>query len=145
MEIIDSNSPVLRQIAVEVTDIKAQVTPHVAEMIKIMESKHGVGLAAPQIGESLRFFVYGGKWWNFGKPHVVINPKVTWKSSDIRKDTEGCLSFPNMSKEGILRPESIRVEYFDLDNNLVKRLISSFEARIFLHENDHLDGILIFP
>lgn len=144
MKLVDSKDLVLYSIAEEVTDIAKQVTPLVSEMTALMQSHHGIGLAAPQIGVSLRFFIYGGKYWNFDKPHVVINPKITWASSDIRKNTEGCLSFPGIQKDGVERPESVRVEYTDLNGNLVKRLLGSHEARIFQHEFDHLNGICIF-
>lgn len=149
MNIVPANSPVLWSVAAPVTDVVEQVLPHVERMRQLMKQHHGVGLAAPQCGIPLRFFIYGGRKMggSFGVIpfDVVINPVITWRSEDHRQAHEGCLSFPNRVVP-VGRPESIRVSYWTLTSTTRTddKLLSGYLARVFQHEIDHLDGKCIF-
>ncbi len=105
----------------------------------IMEQNQGVGLAAPQIGISKRFFIMKYKEDNI----ICINPEIIYSSPIIEIDSqEGCLSVSG--KQFIVKRASmITVKYIDLENNSIKKDLIGYDAIIFQHEFDHLDGILI--
>lgn len=113
---------------------------------------NGAGIAAPQIGVSLRVIIFGQKQSEEAKnprypdadvvPYtVLINPVLTPIGNEMESDWEGCLSVPGM--RGIV-PRYKRLHYtgFDQYGNVVDRLVSDFHARVVQHECDHLDGIL---
>ncbi|MFN8037942.1 MAG: peptide deformylase [Acidimicrobiales bacterium] len=129
--------PVLKQRAKEVTDIDGKLVRLVDDMFTTMYDAPGVGLAAPQIGVQKRLFVYD----HDGEEGVLINPEIT--ESDGEWDyNEGCLSIPGVYFE-IFRPRTVLITGRDLDGNEVSLEVSDFEARVFQHELDHLDGILM--
>jgi peptide deformylase len=107
------------------------------EMIEDMIRFNGVGLAANQVGYNGRIFVMKPQT---GKPFAVINPTIERVSATTKLDVEGCLSFPNLFLY-VQRPDKVDVNYLDIDGKNVKMLLQDFEARIFLHEFDHLEGI----
>ena len=107
------------------------------EMIEDMIRFNGVGLAANQVGYNGRIFVMKPQT---GKPFAVINPTIERVSATTKLDVEGCLSFPNLFLYD-QRPDKVDVNYLDIDGKNVKMLLQDFEARIFLHEFDHLEGI----
>ena len=107
------------------------------EMIEDMIRFNGVGLAANQVGYNGRIFVMKPQT---GKPFAVINPTMERVSATTKLDVEGCLSFPNLFLY-VQRPDKVDVNYLDIDGKNVKMLLQDFEARIFLHEFDHLEGI----
>ena len=107
------------------------------EMIEDMIRFNGVGLAANQVGYNSRIFVMKPQT---GKPFAVINPTIERVSATTKLDVEGCLSFPNLFLY-VQRPDKVDVNYLDIDGKNVKMLLQDFEARIFLHEFDHLEGI----
>src|SRR3989338_6964388 len=117
-----------------------------------MQYMNGAGIAAPQIGTSLRVIIFGQKESDNSKnprypdadivPYtVLINPVLTLIGEEVEDDWEGCLSVPGM--RGIV-PRYLRLHYagFDQHENKIDRLVSGFHARVVQHENDHLDGIL---
>lgn len=111
------------------------------EMVTLMASENGRGLAANQVGIRARVFTI--KTENIPEitePFAVFNPTVLKISEDASLDYEGCLSFPNLFFT-VSRPNAIIAEFFDRDNN--KRIIefNGIDARCFLHELDHLNGI----
>ncbi len=131
-------------------------TPELHALIQDLEDtmRHmrGAGIAAPQIGVSLRVIIFGQREADEGKnprypdadavPYtVLINPVLTPVGDMIEQDWEGCLSVPDM--RGIV-PRYVRLHYTGLDQygNAVDRLVSGFHARVVQHECDHLDGIL---
>jgi peptide deformylase len=71
---------------------------------------------------------------------AVINPEVLWVSEEKEKDWEGCLSVPGI-RGMVPRPKEIKVRFTTRDGDTVERAFSGFAARVFLHENDHLDGL----
>ncbi|MCR5708960.1 MAG: peptide deformylase [Bacteroidales bacterium] len=119
----------------------------VADMIETMHHADGCGLAAPQVGVSLRVLVVDGDDLADRYPELkgfhreMINPRFTFESEKTCSYEEGCLSIPNVDAE-ITRPETIRVRYVNTDFEEVEEEFSGFAARMIQHEMDHLDGIL---
>ncbi len=129
--------PVLRKVAEEVTDIDGKLVKLSEEMLETMYAEPGIGLAAPQIGVSRRFFVY-----DVGEgPKAIVNP-VIHESRDEWLYEEGCLSVPGLSWE-IVRPKEIHVTGYDLDGNEVSLEADELLSRLFQHELDHLDGVML--
>ncbi|MDO9205603.1 MAG: peptide deformylase [Methylotenera sp.] len=131
-------------------------TPELHALIQDLEdtmlSMNGAGIAAPQIGESLRVVIFGQKSDDESKnprypdadavPYtVLINPVITLVNQEMEDGWEGCLSVPGM--RGIV-PRYMRLHYagFDQYGNPIDRLVSGFHARVVQHECDHLDGVL---
>jgi len=108
------------------------------EMLETMRANNGVGLAAPQIGKSLRLCVIEEN----EKTHVLINPQITAKSKIKIILEEGCLSFPGKFFQ-ISRPEEVKVRYTDRNGIDRKMKADGLLARALQHEIDHLDGVLI--
>jgi peptide deformylase len=119
------------------------------DMIETMEEYHGVGLAAPQVHESVRIFIAGFEDDGDGKgdttilPVPFINPEVTLLGSETAADWEGCLSIPDIRGQ-VPRHRRIRVRALDRDGKPVDVQLEDFPARVVQHENDHLDGVLFF-
>lgn len=109
----------------------------VSEMFEVMKAKRGVGLAAPQVGITKRFFImsYDDKDW------VCINPKILFSSKDEISLGEGCLSYPSTYMT-IYRPREVKVEFRTLENRKVTKRLDGILARIFQHEYDHINGIV---
>lgn len=139
--------PVLRKRCEPVKEVTPAIRQLVLDMIETMDKYDGAGLAAPQVGHSLRIFILRdylydeeGRW-TLGEPRVYINPKLSSPEGDILEDTEGCLSFPGLRID-ITRPEKIRVEAMDLDGNTFVEEVEGLNARVRMHENDHINGVL---
>ena len=130
--------PVLRQRAQEIDQIDAAVAKLAQDMLETMyNTPNGVGLAANQVGVQRRLFVY-----DVGDgPVVVINPRIV-ESSGEWENEEGCLSVPRLSWP-IIRPGSVHPVGYDLDGNELSLEGDELEGRVFQHEVDHLDGILL--
>ena len=116
------------------------------DMIETMAEYHGVGLAAPQIHESVRLFVASLDSPD-GDRHAptvaLINPEITPVGSDVVEDWEGCLSIPDI-RGRVPRAREIRVRAFDRHGERIELHASDFPARVVQHETDHLDGVLFF-
>eukprot|EP00339_Tiarina_fusa_P010733 CAMPEP_0117033242 /NCGR_PEP_ID=MMETSP0472-20121206/23772_1 /TAXON_ID=693140 ORGANISM="Tiarina fusus, Strain LIS" /NCGR_SAMPLE_ID=MMETSP0472 /ASSEMBLY_ACC=CAM_ASM_000603 /LENGTH=238 /DNA_ID=CAMNT_0004742115 /DNA_START=241 /DNA_END=953 /DNA_ORIENTATION=+ len=121
------------EIAAEIADISKQ-------MLKVMYAADGVGLAAPQVGINQRLMVYNptGKWLD---ETILLNPKIVEYSGAKDVETEGCLSFPEMDGE-VERSKWVKVEAMTLKGKKIKKKFTGWEARIFQHEYDHLDGVV---
>ncbi len=129
--------PVLKQRAHEVTDVDAALVRLVDDMVATMYEAPGVGLAAPQVGVQKRLFVY-----DIGEgPQTLVNPVITEGDGEWVFE-EGCLSVPGLSWE-IVRPKEVHLTGHDLDGNEVDIEADEYLARVFQHEMDHLDGILL--
>lgn len=129
--------PVLRKVANDVTDIDAKLAKLAGDMLQTMYAEPGIGLAAPQIGVQRRFFVY-----DLGDdPRVLINPVIEESEGEWVHE-EGCLSVPGLSWE-IVRPKEIHITGYDLEGNEVSIEADELQARLFQHELDHLDGVLL--
>lgn len=132
--------PVLRAKTEPVSEFDTELRELVDRMGSIMGDAHGIGLAAPQLGLRLRLFVFQPEE---GPHQAVINPKVTWKSDETDVDQEGCLSLGDAVRVPVERPVAVRVEGLDLDGNAKTWELDDYYARVFQHEIDHLDGILM--
>jgi len=129
--------PVLRQATREVEEIDGRVAALSATMVETMRAAPGVGLAANQIGVSRRLFVYDA-----GEgPVTVINPRLVESDGEFTY-LEGCLSVPGYAWE-ITRPNHVHLVGLDLDGNELSLEADEYEGRIFQHELDHLDGVLL--
>lgn len=147
LSIIHYGHKLLRTKCKEVEAITEEIRSLVASMIETMDAKHGIGIAAPQIGEDLRIFVarsyvekQEGKS-DVSDPCVYINPKIINKSEETCFETEGCLSIPGVREE-VERPLAILIEATDLDGKRFQEELIGYNARIRMHENDHLNGVL---
>jgi peptide deformylase len=148
LQALQLGNPLLRQIAKpvkNVTDTKIQTL--IDDLIATLMKINGVGMSAPQVGESIQLFIVASHP-NPRYPHApnmeptpVINPKIITKSKSTKKDYEGCLSVPGM-RALIPRSTKISVEFTDRSGNVVKQTFTDFIARIFQHEYDHLQGLV---
>ena len=144
--------PVLREKAKAVAP-SAIATPEVQklidDMIETMQEYHGVGLAAPQVHESVRIFVAGIEEEDerTGETEIVtvavVNPEITAIGRDLVEDWEGCLSIPDIRGK-VPRNRRVRVRGLDRDGKPLEMELEDFPARVVQHENDHLNGTLFF-
>ncbi len=142
--------PVLREKAraIERADIARPVVQKlIDDMIETMVEYHGVGLAAPQVHESLRLFVAalgsGDDGDDRTEPVAFINPEITPVGPETVEDWEGCLSIPDVRGK-VPRAREVRVRASDRHGARIELRASNFSARVVQHETDHLDGILFF-
>ena len=123
-------------------------------MWETMYAANGVGLAAPQVGKSLRLFIVDGSPFSVeasltedeknelkGFKKVFINPKILQKSDDLENFNEGCLSIPDVRGD-VTRPTTIKIKYQNQYFKEITEHISGLPSRIVQHEYDHLEGIL---
>jgi peptide deformylase len=140
MQLVLSPNPILSQVT-EPWDFATDQDPEVLEkeMIKIMQTFQGIGLSANQVGILKRVFVI--KLQNNAEPFAMFNPSVIKRSDAIQTSNEGCLSFPNLWLD-IPRPQVIESEYFDITGKQCTITLTGIDARCFLHELDHLNGVV---
>jgi peptide deformylase len=137
LDIRKYGDPVLRQATSDVEVIDGKLASLAEVMIETMHAAPGVGLAANQIGIAKRMFVYDAG----DGPVTVVNPRIVEADGEFTY-TEGCLSVPGYAWD-ITRPDRVHLVGLDLDGNELSIEASEFEGRIFQHEVDHLDGILL--
>lgn len=139
--------PVLRKVTADIDPNYEGLKNLVNDMFETMHNAEGVGLAAPQIGLTVRVFVVDLSpladeeplLENFQK--AFINPHIILKEGDKVLMDEGCLSIPGL-REDVLRFSTIRIKYFDENWVEYDEVYSGFTARVLQHEYDHLDGIM---
>ena len=139
--------PVLRKETDEITKDHPGLADLISNMYETMYHAEGVGLAAPQINQTLRLFVMDAsplgdeieEFKDFKK--VFINPYIVEESGEEWAFNEGCLSIPGI-REDVKRPDKIIIEYYDEDFIFHEETYEGIPARIIQHEYDHLDGIL---
>ncbi len=143
MEIVLYPDPRLRAKNTPVYHFDEQLVVVAQEMFELMYETEGVGLAAPQVGINRTMLVYNpaGDPKEANEERVLCNPKVIAKSFEVELREEGCLSFPEL-RGSVTRPIAVEVEALDLLGNPFRLQLDDWEARIFQHELDHLDGIL---
>lgn len=140
-------SPVLRQTAKPIMADYPDLDALIAEMFEIMRHSDGVGLAAPQIGLSIRLFVVDLSPFAEDHPevatfrHALINAKIVERFGAEVSFNEGCLSVPGIH-EDVIRPDSIRIIYNDELFNQHEEVFTGIAARVIQHEYDHLEGKL---
>ncbi|MFZ5941602.1 MAG: peptide deformylase [Bacteroidota bacterium] len=142
--------PVLRKVATEIPKDDPTLPDFVRDMFETMLASDGVGLAAPQVGKSLRMFVIDAAEMaeeeedeslrQFRK--AFINPVITEEWGDPEGFREGCISIPYIREE-VMRPPNIRIEYYDENWEFHREEYDGVRARIIQHEYDHLNGKLL--
>lgn len=145
--------PVLRQSCAPIEEITDEIRQLASDMVETSDKNNGIGLSACQVGVPIRLFVLRNYiplpdgTWTMSAPIAFINPKILSVSQETESDSEGCLSVPKI-REWVDRPIKVTIEATDLNG---KRFVEVFEgrdeierlnARVRLHENDHLNGVL---
>lgn len=156
LPIVAYGDPVLKKKAEDITKDYPALSDLISNMYETMYEAQGVGLAAPQIGKSIRLFIVDGSPFadeegeeepdpravdmeNFKK--VFINPTILSQKGDEWGFKEGCLSIPKIREE-VFRQEKIEIEYYDENFVYHKQEFEGYKARIIQHEYDHIEGIL---
>ncbi len=144
LEIIQIGHPTLRELARELTleeICSPEVQTLIDDMVHTMKKAGGVGLAAPQVNQSLRLFVMKS---GLSVPlTVVINPKVEYLEVHGQQDSvEGCLSIPGQSIR-VKRFKKLHMSYLNRNGDYITEEVKGFKAIISQHEYDHLNGVLI--
>lgn len=140
-------NPVLRKKAIALEKVNDEIKELVQAMDTLMQKSRGVGLAAPQVGKSLRLFILRDEEqdeegnYKAGPLQVFINPILSEPSEEEVSMNEGCLSIPGVRGD-IIRPKEITVEALDIDGKPFKKRFTGLVARILMHENDHINGVL---
>ena len=143
--IVAYGDPVLKKRAKEIDQKYPELGELITSMFETMYNSNGVGLAAPQIGLSIRLFIVDGGPFeeeevkDFKK--VFINANIKKEGGDSWKFNEGCLSIPGI-REDVNRLNEIEIEYFDENWVFHRETIKGLGARIVQHEYDHIEGIL---
>jgi peptide deformylase len=132
--------PVLRRNTAEVTEFDEELVALVERMVGIMDDAVGVGLAAPQLGLLLRLFTY--RFADDEDAQAVVNPVISWFSDEKDIEDEGCLSLGDL-RVPVERSVSVKVEGKDQFGEDVSFELDGYHARVFQHEIDHLDGVLM--
>ena len=145
LDVKQIGAPVLRRKAASITKVDKSIRALAADMLETMREEGGVGLAAPQVGQSIRLIVieYPQDDTVEESPmatYKLVNPEIVWKSETLVKGVEGCLSIPGVVGE-VDRAESIRVKAQGISGRKTEIEVSGWLARIFQHEIDHLDGV----
>lgn len=132
-----TENEVLRQVAQEVSEITDDIRVLAHKMQKVMHVEKGVGLAAPQVGCSLRLIIV-----TIGDLEIpMVNPEIKSFSAESKEDEEGCLSLPGQFFP-VARAKKITVSFQTLEGTKKILHLSDFDARVVQHEVDHLNGVL---
>jgi len=131
--------PVLNEATAPVADVDASIRALADSMIETMYDAPGVGLSANQVGVQKRLFVYDEGEGD--GPFVIVNPTIVETDGEWTFH-EGCLSVPGLSWD-ITRPDRVHLTGFDLDGHVIDIETDQYRGRIFQHEVDHLNGILL--
>ena len=145
LDIVQIGDPVLRRKAHKINQIDRDIRLLADDMVETLRDSGGVGLAAPQVGESIRMIVVeypedDSVEDSPMKTYKVINPEIIWRSEETVTGSEGCLSIPGYVGN-VERNESIKVKGLSVFGRPLKINASGWLARIFQHEIDHLEGI----
>ncbi|MBD1935439.1 MULTISPECIES: peptide deformylase [Cyanophyceae] len=148
LQIAQLGNAILRQQAQNIENVRDErIQKLIDNLISTVAQANGVGIAAPQVAQSYRLFIVASRpnprYPNAPEmePTAILNPRVIGHSDEVVKGWEGCLSIPGI--RGLVpRYRAIEVEYTSRNGKLQRREFTDFVARIFQHENDHLDGIV---
>jgi peptide deformylase len=139
--------PVLRKQALPIEAITPEIEKLGRDMIETMILHKGVGLAGPQVGIMLRIFIIQDERvneigeWIVSEPEIIINPVLSKPSQEKEVMQEGCLSLPGLHVD-VVRPREIHIRYQNIKGEWVEEQVTDFRARVMMHENDHLNGVL---
>jgi len=136
--ITGAETAILRTKTTNVPSVTKNIVSLLKDMEETMKSANGLGLAAPQVGQSLRLCLACIN----DKITPLINPEILWKSNEEEIAEEGCLSLPGIFVP-VPRSRCITLNFIDLKGHSQERKLASIDARIVQHELDHLEGILI--
>lgn len=145
--IVVYGSPMLRKVSKDIDKDYQNLDKLIQDMYETMEASDGIGLAAPQIGKSIRLFIIDASPMAEDDPalegfkKVFINPQIVDETGDKWGFVEGCLSLPDIREE-VSRPSNVNIEYYDEDFNFHTETYDGIRARIIQHEYDHLEGVL---
>ena len=143
--IIAYGDPVLKKVAAEIVPGTHDLPKLIADMYETMYNAKGVGLAAPQIGQSIRLFIVDAEPMDEenlkGFKKVFINPKITHSEGQVWGFEEGCLSIPSIRAE-VLREPEITLTWHDEHFDRHTQTFNGIAARVIQHEYDHLEGKL---
>jgi len=146
--IVAYGDPVLKVKAKEIPTDFSELPKLIDDMFETMYNAHGVGLAAPQIGKSIRLFVIDSAPFEddeekkkLAVKKAFINPQIIAEDGDEWAFEEGCLSIPGVREE-VYRPERVTIRYQDLDRQEHEEVFDGIVARVIQHEYDHIEGIL---
>lgn len=144
LDVVEYPSQALLEQCAPVTQFDTNLSVFAEQMMETMYAYGGVGLAAPQVGDTRKLLVVDSsdgkdsRWLT-----VLVNPSVTKRSHEVELGEEGCLSLPGV-KLMVFRSLAIDVEYHDLKGVLQQFSFSGLHARIIQHEIDHLEGKMMF-
>lgn len=147
LPIVAYGDPVLKKEAADIEKDSPELQKLIDNMIETMHHSEGVGLAAPQVGKSIRLFVVDASPFEEDEPDladfrkVFINPIILEEEGKEWDFNEGCLSIPGI-REDVSRKPEITIEYYDRDWKLIEEKYDGIAARIIQHEYDHVEGIL---
>lgn len=151
LPIIAYGDPVLKKVAVDVDQNDSRLTQLIADMYETMYAAKGVGLAAPQVGASVRLFIVDARPFAEDEEHkgeglehfkkVFINAKILDEKGEPWLFNEGCLSIPEV-REDVERQAKLKIEYYDEKFARHEEEYSGIPARIIQHEYDHIEGKL---
>lgn len=140
--------PDLRMKAKPIVEVDEEVRKLAADMLETMLSHdNSIGFAGPQLGILWRMFVIReekmlpGGGYTLGPPEIIINPVLSSPSQEMEMMLEGCMSLPGLHVE-VTRPVTIHASYLNLKGEKIEEDLTGFRARMFMHENDHLNGVL---
>lgn len=139
LDIVLWPDPVLLEGTEPIEEVTEEIREVVGEMRRVMFESRGVGLAAPQVGIAKRLMLVCPSG-EPGEEEVILNPELL-EHEEVELGEEGCLSFPQLYGR-VARPARIRVKYQDLELRDRELVIVGFIARVFLHELDHLNGMV---
>jgi peptide deformylase len=151
LPVVAFGDPLLKSEATEIEKDYPHLAQVIADMWETMYAAEGVGLAAPQVGLGIRLFIADATPFAEGEDgdpdcrefkRVMINPVIFEESEACWEMEEGCLSIPGV-REKVSRPESIRIEYYNEQWELVEEHLKGIPARVVQHEYDHIEGVLI--
>jgi peptide deformylase len=145
LPVVAYGDPVLKKRAADIDKDYPKLKEIIENMYETMHAAKGVGLAAPQVGLSIRLFVVDAAPFEEEEVkdfrEVFINPVVTEEEGELWKFNEGCLSIPTI-REDVKRQPVVHIEYYDENWNFKKETLKGLAARIVQHEYDHIEGVL---
>jgi len=142
LPIVTAPDPRLKIKAQPVPEVDDKIRRLMDDMLETMYAAIGVGLAAPQVGQSSRVIVLDiARDGEKPQPMKLANPEILWRSPELTTGDEGCLSLPEHYAE-VTRPAAIRLRYLDYQNEIREIEASALLSTCLQHEIDHLDGVL---
>jgi peptide deformylase len=134
--------PVLRKVAQAVNKVDRDTSRFMQDMLQVMYTSRGVGLAAPQVGELKRIIVVDvEEEQDAARAFMMADPVISWKSQELFTYREGCLSIPGQYAE-VTRPKHIKLSYTDINNQRIEMEAEDLLSTCIQHEIDHLNGVL---